>query len=249
MGGSQASSDAALATRRSKQKKKKKMKDEEDEGKWSQATRKVACKIGAGVGASRGAHRLRRCPTGVGWQPRQQRRRSDEMARAPCKRTDAKTKGEKRKTKARRCGSRVRLSQRTSFVTASGSSWAANSFLQKSWSDKDVRLAQNMRVGPRIPVGMQRSRAAVGPASAPARRRSHLDPGLAQVVLLRGLPHRRVLVVRASAGPVGVADAQPPGGGRGRASRSADRCARHAQLVLPADDALGAIGPTFRERE
>ena len=42
-----------------------------------------------------------------------------------------------------------------------------------SGSEKGVRLAQKMRVGPRIPVGIRLERAEVGPTSGPTRRLSH----------------------------------------------------------------------------
>ena len=41
------------------------------------------------------------------------------------------------------------------------------------FSKKDVRLAQNVQVGPYIPVGIQLQKAGAGPASGPARRLSH----------------------------------------------------------------------------
>jgi hypothetical protein len=41
-------------------------------------------------------------------------------------------------------------------------------------SKKGVRLAQNIPVGPCIPVGMQLAKAGVGPTTGPTRRLSHL---------------------------------------------------------------------------
>ena len=42
-----------------------------------------------------------------------------------------------------------------------------------AWSKQGVRLAQNMQVCPRSPVGTQEEEAEVGPTSGPARRLSH----------------------------------------------------------------------------
>ena len=42
-------------------------------------------------------------------------------------------------------------------------------------SEKGVRLAQKMQVGPRIAVGVQLEKAEVGPTSGPTRRLSHLE--------------------------------------------------------------------------
>ena len=47
-------------------------------------------------------------------------------------------------------------------------------YLTRALRKNGVRLAQKMHVGPRIPVGVQRERAGVGPASGPTRRLSHL---------------------------------------------------------------------------
>jgi hypothetical protein len=41
-----------------------------------------------------------------------------------------------------------------------------------SWSEKGVRLAQKMRVGPCIPAGIQLEKAGVGPTSGPTWRLS-----------------------------------------------------------------------------
>jgi hypothetical protein len=46
--------------------------------------------------------------------------------------------------------------------------------------ERGVRSAQNMQVGPRIPVEMQLEKAAVGPTSGPTWRLSHFS--------MRGLP-------------------------------------------------------------
>jgi hypothetical protein len=45
----------------------------------------------------------------------------------------------------------------------------------QSLSEKGVRLAQKMQVGPCIPMGIQLEKAGVGPTSRPTWRRSHFD--------------------------------------------------------------------------
>jgi hypothetical protein len=45
----------------------------------------------------------------------------------------------------------------------------------RGFSGKGVRLAQNMQVGPCIPVGIQLENAEVGPISGPTRRLSHFS--------------------------------------------------------------------------
>ena len=45
------------------------------------------------------------------------------------------------------------------------------------FSEKGVRLAQNMQVGPCIPVGIQLQKAEVGPTSGQTWRLSHFDGG------------------------------------------------------------------------
>jgi hypothetical protein len=63
-----------------------------------------------------------------------------------------------------------------------GAAWLTGLFFissfqlsSSSWSEKGVRLAQKMQVGPCIPVGIQLFKAEVGPTSGPTRRLSHLD--------------------------------------------------------------------------
>ena len=46
-----------------------------------------------------------------------------------------------------------------------------------TFSEKGVRLAQKMPVGPCIPVGIQPSKAEVGPTSGPTWRRAHFLAG------------------------------------------------------------------------
>jgi hypothetical protein len=46
-----------------------------------------------------------------------------------------------------------------------------------SLSEKGVRLAQTMQVGPCIPVGVQLATAGVGPTFGPAQRLSHFEGG------------------------------------------------------------------------
>jgi hypothetical protein len=45
-----------------------------------------------------------------------------------------------------------------------------------AWSENGVRLAQKTHVGPRIPVGIQRQKAKVGPTCGQTRHLSHLAP-------------------------------------------------------------------------
>jgi hypothetical protein len=49
------------------------------------------------------------------------------------------------------------------------------------FSEKSVRLAQKMRVGPCIPVGIQREKAGVGPTSGPTWRLSHFRVSTARL--------------------------------------------------------------------
>ena len=54
-------------------------------------------------------------------------------------------------------------------------------YLTLAWSEKGVRLAQKMQVGPCIPVGIQLQKTAVNPTSGPTRRLSHLVTRQARV--------------------------------------------------------------------